>query len=101
MTGYNLSKNYTDNPEALLRKNRSHTASSSAIPPTVELVTLVPSATTEMAKSLRDYSTPARSERRAPSPGEISCGASITLPAAAVEALQREREDALGAAEDA
>ena len=39
MTGYNLLENYTDDPEALLRKNRSHTASSSATPPTVELVT--------------------------------------------------------------
>ena len=59
MTGYNLLENYIDNLEALLRKNRSHTASSSATPPTVELATPVPSATTKMAKSLRDYSTPA------------------------------------------
>ena len=59
MTGYNLLKNYTDNLEALLRKNRSHIASSSATPPIVELVTPAPSTTTAMAKTLHDYSTPA------------------------------------------
>ena len=59
MTGFDLPNNYTTNPEALLRKNRSHIASSSATPPTIEPVTPVPSATTIMAKSLRDYSTPA------------------------------------------
>ena len=59
MTGYNLLENYTDNLEALLRKNRSRTASSSATPPAVELVTPTPSATTAMAKTLRNYSTPA------------------------------------------
>jgi len=59
MTGFVLLENYTDNPEALLRKNRSRTASSSATPPAVEPVTPAPSATTTMAKSLRDYSTPA------------------------------------------
>ena len=59
MTGHNLLENYTDNPEALLRKSQSCTASSSATSLAVEPVTPVPSATTEMAKSLRDYSTPA------------------------------------------
>ena len=49
--------NYTNNLEALLRKSRSRTASSSATPSTVEPVTPIPSATTAMAKSLRDYST--------------------------------------------
>ena len=58
MTGYNLPKNYIDNLEALLRKNRSRTTSSSAAPPASEPVTPAPSATTEMAKSLRDYSIP-------------------------------------------
>ena len=58
MAGYNLPNNYTDNLEALLRKNMSCTASSSATPPAVELVTPVPSATTIMVKSLHDYSTP-------------------------------------------
>ena len=101
MSGFDLPDNYIDNLEVHLRKNRSRTASSSITPLASQPITPIPSATTEMAKSLRDYSTPARSERRAPSSGEISCGASITLPAAAVEALRREREDALGAAEDA
>jgi hypothetical protein len=59
MSGFDLPNNYTDNPEALLRKNRSHTASSSATPPAVEPITLVPFTTTVMAMSLRDYSTPA------------------------------------------
>jgi len=59
MSGFDLPKNYTDNPEALLRKNRSHTTSSFATPSAVKLVTSVPSATTAMAKSLHDYSTPA------------------------------------------
>ena len=58
MSGFDLSNNYTNNSETLLRKNRSHTASSSSTPPTVEPVTPVPSATTNMAKSLSDYSTP-------------------------------------------
>ena len=58
MIDYNLLENYTDNPEVLLRKNRSHIASSSATPLAVELVTPAPSATTTMAKTLRDYSTP-------------------------------------------
>ena len=59
MSGFELPNNYTDNPEVLLRKNRSHTTSSSATPLAVEPVTPIPSATTDMAKSLRDYSTPA------------------------------------------
>ena len=59
MSGFDLSNNYTDNPEALPTKSQSHTASSSTTPPAVEPVTPIPSATTTMAKSLRDYSTPA------------------------------------------
>ena len=59
MIGFVLLKNYIDNPEVLLRKNRSCLASSFATPPTSEPVTPAPSATTAMAKSLRDYSTPA------------------------------------------
>ena len=59
MSGFDLPNNYTDNLEALQRKNRSHTASSSSTtPPAVEPVTPIPSTTTVMAKSLRDYSTP-------------------------------------------
>ena len=57
MTCYNLPNNYTDNPEALLRKSRSHTASS-VTPPACEPVTPAPSATTTMAKTLHDYFTP-------------------------------------------
>jgi hypothetical protein len=58
MTGYDLPNNYIENPEALLRKKHSRATSSSATPPTVEPVTLAPSATPSMAKTLRDYSTP-------------------------------------------
>ena len=58
MSGFGLPNNYTINLEALLRKSQSRTASSSATPPTVELVTPVPSSITAMAKTLRDYSTP-------------------------------------------
>ena len=58
MSGFDLPNNCTNNLEALLRKNRSHTTSSST-PPTIEPVTPVPFATTNMAKSLCDYSTPA------------------------------------------
>ena len=57
MTGYNLPENYIENPEALLRKKRSHATSSSATPLTDELVTPTPSATLSMAKTLHDYST--------------------------------------------
>ena len=60
MIGYKLPKNYIENPEALLRKKWSHTASSFATPLTVKPVTPTPSATTVMAnKSLREYSVPA------------------------------------------
>ena len=59
MSGFDLPDNYTENPEALLRKNMSHTASSPATPLASEPVTLAPSATTAMAKTLHDYSTPA------------------------------------------
>ena len=57
MSGFDLLNNYIDNLEALLRKNRSRTASSSTTPPTSQPVTPIPSATTAMAKSLHDYST--------------------------------------------
>ena len=59
MSGFDLPNNCTDNSESLLRKSRSRTASSSATPSTVEPVTPIPSATTAMAMSLHDYSTPA------------------------------------------
>jgi hypothetical protein len=59
MSGYDLPNNYIDNPEALLRKKWSYAASSSATPPTVKPDEPAPSATPNMAKTLRDYSTPA------------------------------------------
>ena len=59
MSGFDLPDNYIDNPEALLRKSRSRAASSFVTPPASEPVTPAPSATTAMAKTLRDYSTPA------------------------------------------
>ena len=48
MSGFDLPNNYTNNLDALLRKSRSRTTSSSATPLAVELVIPVPSATTEM-----------------------------------------------------
>ena len=59
MSSFDLRNNYTDNLEALLRKSWSCIASSSTTPPAVEPITPVPSSTTAMAKSFRDYSTPA------------------------------------------
>ena len=59
MSAFDLPNNYTDNSEALFRKNRSRTISSSATPSAVEPFTPIPSATIDMAKSLQDYSTPA------------------------------------------
>ena len=59
MTGFDLPNNYTANPKALLRKKRSCATSSSATPPTSELVTPTPYTTPIMAKMLHDYSTPA------------------------------------------
>jgi hypothetical protein len=59
MTSFVLPKNYIENPEALLRKNRSHAASSSTTPLTNEPDTLAPSATPAMVMSLHDYSVPA------------------------------------------
>jgi len=58
MSGFNLPANFNSNPEALLRKKRTHAISSSATPPTVEPITPTPSVSTTMARSLRDYSTP-------------------------------------------
>jgi hypothetical protein len=59
MSDFDLPNNYTDNPEALLRKNRSR-ATSFATPLAVEPITPVPSTTITMAKSLHNYSTSAR-----------------------------------------
>ena len=59
MIGYKLQENYIKNLEALLMKKQSHVASSSATLLIVEPVTPTPITTTIMAKTLRDYSTPA------------------------------------------
>ena len=59
MTGFDLPNTYIQNLEALLRKKWFSAASSSATPPTDKLVTPTPSATPIMAKTLRDYFTPA------------------------------------------
>jgi hypothetical protein len=59
MTGFDLSENYHSNPEALLRKKRTLVPPSLSAPPTVETVTHAPSTVPIMAKTLRDYSTPA------------------------------------------
>jgi len=57
MSGFHLLANFNSNPEALLRKKRTHAVSSSATPPIVEPITPAPSVSTTMARSLRDYST--------------------------------------------
>jgi len=59
MSGFNLPANFNSNPEALLRKKWTRAVSSSATLPTVEPITPTPSISTTMARSLRDYSTPA------------------------------------------
>ena len=60
MTDFSLPKNFIQNPEALLRKNRSRTSSSSATPPTNKPVASAPSELVEMAqKSLCEFSIPA------------------------------------------
>ena len=59
MSGFKLPANFNNNPESLLRKKRTRVVSSSATPPTVKPITTAPSVSTTMARSLRDYSTPA------------------------------------------
>ena len=60
MTGFQLPENYTADPEALLRKSRSRTSSSSASPTAVETVAPAPAEPVAMAqKSLREFSVPA------------------------------------------
>ena len=58
MPGFDLLENFIDDPESLLRKRWSCAASSSTTPLTNEPVTLAPSATFVMAKTLHDYSVP-------------------------------------------
>jgi len=59
MSGFNLPANFHSDPETLLRKRRVRTVSSSATQPTSESTILAPTAPIAMAKTLRDYSTPA------------------------------------------
>jgi hypothetical protein len=59
MTGFDLPENYHSNPEALLRKKRTLVPPSLSTPPIVKIVTLAPSTVPIMAKTLRNYSTPA------------------------------------------
>src|SRR5919198_3867137 len=60
MTGFSLSENFIQNPEELLRKNRSRTSSSFATPPTNQPVASALTELVEMAqKSLREFSVPA------------------------------------------
>jgi hypothetical protein len=54
-----LQDNFIDDPESLLRKSQSSTASSFATPLTDKSVTPVAFATLVMARNLRDYSVPA------------------------------------------
>ena len=58
MTSFDLPNNYVEKLEALLKKNRSYTTSSSVTPSIVEPVTPTPSTTFIMAKTLGDYSIP-------------------------------------------
>jgi hypothetical protein len=59
MSDFDLLENYIENLEALLRKSRSRTVSSSATPSITEPLALAPSATTIMAhKTLCEFSIP-------------------------------------------
>jgi len=59
MSDFNLPANFHSDPETLLRKRRVCTVSSSATQPASESTVLAPTAPIAMAKTLRDYSTPA------------------------------------------
>jgi hypothetical protein len=58
MPDFDLPENFIDNPESLLWKRHSSAISSPATPPTDEPVTPAISATSVMARTLRDYSVP-------------------------------------------
>jgi hypothetical protein len=59
MTGFSLPDNYIADPKAILRKSRSHTASSFATPPPAKPVNPTPSTTTVMAqKTLHEFFVP-------------------------------------------
>jgi len=59
MSGFNLLANFHSDPETLLRKRRVHTICSSATQLASESTVPAPTAPIVMAKTLRDYSTPA------------------------------------------
>jgi len=59
MSGFNLPGNFHSDPKTLIRTRRVHTISSSATQPTSESTVPAPTARITMAKTLRDYSTPA------------------------------------------
>jgi len=59
MSGFNLPTNFHSDPEALLRKRRVRTVSSSVTQPASESPVPAPTGPIAMAKALHDYSTPA------------------------------------------
>ena len=59
MSGFNLPANFHSDLETLLRKRRVRTVSSFATQPASESTIPAPTAPIAMAKTLRDYSTPA------------------------------------------
>jgi len=59
MSGFNLPANFHSDPETLLMKRKVRTVSSSAMQPASESTVPAPTAPIAMAKTLRDYSTPA------------------------------------------
>ena len=63
MTGFDLPPNFTEDPESLVRKARTHFGSPLRERSEVDPTSFVPSASTSMAnavveKTLREYSTP-------------------------------------------
>jgi len=59
MTGFDLPDNFLSNPEKLVGKKKAFITSSSAMSPTDKPITPAPTVLFAMAKTLRDYSTPA------------------------------------------
>jgi len=59
MSSFNLPANFHSDPETLLRKRRVHIVSSSATQLASKSTVPAPTAPITMAKTLRDYSTPA------------------------------------------
>jgi len=59
MTGFDLPDNFLSNPEKLVGKKKAFITSSSATSPADKPITPAPTVLFVMAKTLRDYSTPA------------------------------------------